>query len=107
MDDNEETEHRRFHKTSLIRPIVGLTENLPKNILEKIVVEALERYRLLRDTAERAFAKCGDEASSGAVVSDARLAYIRAMIDCHAQQASLSTLLDVLGYVPDYNRGRE
>ena len=33
--------------------------------------------------------------------ADGRLAYIRTMIDCHAQQACLSALLDVLGYVPD------
>lgn len=29
-----------------------------------------------------------------------RLAYIEAMIDMHAQQIVVSTLLDVLGYIP-------
>lgn len=29
------------------------------------------------------------------------LAYVRAMIDVHAQQTVLSTLLDVLGHVPE------
>ena len=42
----------------------------------------------------RVDAFCGDERST------MRLGYVRAMIACHAQQARLSTLIYVLGYVP-------
>ncbi|MFX9193221.1 transcriptional repressor TraM, partial [Acinetobacter baumannii] len=83
--------------TVLIRPIVRLTKDLPKSVLEPIVAEALQRYRLLRDVAERKFPECGDEVPNNVILSEARRAYIRAMIDCHAQQDSLSTLLEVLG----------
>ena len=59
------------------------------------------RHRLLRDVAELRLTEVHDELPGCEAVGSARLAFIRAMIECHAQQACLSTLLDVLGYVPD------
>ena len=89
-------------KTKLVlRPIVSLTETLPKKVLEPIVMEAMLRHRLLRDIAELRLTEVHDELPGCEAVGSARLAFIRAMIECHAQQACLSTLLDVLGYVPD------
>ena len=85
----------------LLRPIVSLTETLLKKVLEPIVMEAMLRHRLLRDVAELRLTEVHDELPSCEAVGSARLAFIRAMIECHAQQACLSTLLDVLGYVPD------
>lgn len=84
-----------------VHSIVALTEKLSQEALELIVVEAILRHRLLRDVAELRLAEACDKESAGETVGPARLAYIRAMIDCHAQQACLSTLLDVLGYLPD------
>lgn len=85
----------------VLRPIVSLTETLPKKVLEPIVMEAMLRHRLLRDVAELRLTEVHDELPGCEAVGSARLAFIRAMIECHAQQACLSTLLDVLGYVPD------
>ena len=85
----------------LLRPIVSLTETLLKKVLEPIVMEAMLRHRLLRDIAELRLTEVHDELPGCEAVGSARLAFIRAMIECHAQQACLSTLLDVLGYVPD------
>lgn len=85
----------------VLRPIVSLTETLPKKVLEPIVMEAMLRHRLLRDVAELRLTEVHDELPGCEAVGSERLAYIRAMIECHAQQACLSTLLDVLGYVPD------
>lgn len=85
----------------VLRPIVSLTETLPKKVLEPIVMEAMLRHRFLRDVAELRLTEVHDELPSCEAVGSARLAFIRAMIECHTQQACLSTLLDVLGYVPD------
>ena len=99
--DEIETARTSSDARTVIGPIAGLIETLPKEVLEPIVVEAILRHRLLRDVAELRLAEACDKESAGETVGPARLAYIRAMIDCHAQQACLSTLLDVLGYVPD------
>lgn len=93
-------DHRRADTKSGLRPIVGLTEALPKEILETIVVEAIHKHRYLRDIAELRHAESQTFADSDTVGGAARIAYIRAMIDVHAQQTVLSTLLDILGYVP-------
>ena len=85
----------------VLRPIVSLTETLPKKVLEPIVMEAMLRHRLLRDVAELRLTEVHDELPGCEAVGSARLAFIRAMIECHTQQACLSTLLGVLGYVPD------
>ncbi|RWJ45255.1 MAG: transcriptional regulator [Mesorhizobium sp.] len=90
------------HKTTL-RAVIGLTENLPKEVLEQITIQAIQTHRLLRNAAE---AKCEEwRQSLSSTVCDTLgpvgIAYLMAMIDMHAQQAALSTLLDVLGYIPD------
>ncbi|MBR0945721.1 hypothetical protein JQ563_32220 [Bradyrhizobium liaoningense] len=74
--------------------------NLPKDILETIVVEAIYKHRFLRDIAELRHADSRRVAESDGSVGLARTAYIKAMIDVHARQTVLSTLLGVLGYVP-------
>ncbi len=89
-------EDRTEEAQTALRPIVGLTANLPKDILETIVVEAIYKHRFLRDIAELRHADSRRVAES----DGRRTAYIKAMIDVHAQQTVLSTLLGVLGYVP-------
>lgn len=89
------------HKVTL-RPIVGLTEHLPKRDLEQITIQAIKRHRSLRDTAEAKYEEWSKAPPSSCcdTVGPARIAYVSAMIDMHAQQTLLSTLLDVLGHVP-------
>ncbi|MDQ0304938.1 transcriptional repressor TraM [Ancylobacter polymorphus] len=89
------------HKVTL-RPVVGLTEHLSKRDLEQITIQAIKRHRSLRDAAESKYEEWRKAPpSSGCdTVGPARIAYVSAMIDMHAQQTLLSTLLDVLGHVP-------
>ena len=92
----------------LLRPVVGLTENLPKKDLEIIVGEAIRTHRRLRDEAEALHAPYVEVLpTTGETVGPARLAWLSAMVRMHAQQALLSTLLDVLGYVPEAPDERE
>jgi hypothetical protein len=89
------------HKPPL-KPVVGLTENLPKKDLEHLTVEAIKEHRRLRDEAEALDTPYMENSKTTAdTVGSARLAWVGAMIRMHAQQTLLSTLLDVLGYVPD------
>jgi hypothetical protein len=102
---NDDTQYG--HKLSL-RPVVGLTENLPKKDLERITVEAIRTHRQLRDEAEALESPYVENPRTPSdTVGSARLAWVSAMIRVHAQQAVLSTLLDVLGYIPDVPQERK
>jgi len=79
-----------------------LAERLPKDDLERITVEAIRTHRRLRDEAEALEDPYVESPQAGEnTVSAARLAWVSAMMTMHAQQALLSTLLDVLGYIPN------
>lgn len=85
----------------LLRPVVGLAESLPKKDLEQITVEAIKRHRQLRDEAEALGAPYIEQPTQkDDTVGAPRLAWVSAMIHMHAHQTLLSTLLDVLGYIP-------
>lgn len=89
-------------RKGLLRPVVGLVETLPKADLEHITVEAIRRHRQLRDEAEALEASYSEQPSkSPDTVGSSRLAWVSAMIHMHTQQTLLSTLLDVLGYIPE------
>lgn len=88
-------------ESAKLGPIIGLASSLPKGTLETIVVEAIYKHRYLRDVAELRCAESRPSANCGETVRRGREAYVRAMIDMHAQQTVLSTLLSVLGYVPE------
>ena len=88
----------------VLRPVIGLVQDLSPQQLEGVTIDAVVRHRGLRDqaelsqsTLERAIARqaCEEE------VEFARRAHIAAMIAMHAHQLALSTLLDVLGFIPD------
>jgi len=88
----------------VLRPVIGLVQDLSPQELEGVTIDAVVRHRSLRDqaelsqsTLERAIARqaCHEE------VEFARRAHIAAMIAMHAHQLALSTLLDVLGFIPD------
>mgnify|MGYP001042127531 CR=1 FL=1 len=84
----------------LLRPVVGLAESLPKRDLEHITIEVLRKHRRLRDEAEALDAACSDQKAAD-TIGQARLAWVSAMMQMHTQQTLLSTLLDVLGYIPE------
>lgn len=92
--------HAKAETKTSLRPIVGLTEGLSKPVLEAIVVEAILKHRYLRDLAELRQGEAQRCLLHGDSNGAAQLACVRAMIDAHAQQAVLSALLDVLGYIP-------
>lgn len=82
--------------------MVGLAESLPKKDLEHITIEVIRNHRSLRDEAEALEKSHTDRQSTGAdTIGPSRLAWVSAMMQMHTQQTLLSTLLDVLGYVPD------
>ena len=86
----------------LLRPVVGLAENLPKKDLEHITIEVIRKHRRLRDEAEALEASYSEQPSKSVdTVGQARLAWVSAMMQMHTQQTLLSTLLDVLGYIPE------
>jgi hypothetical protein len=94
------------HKT-LLRPVIGLAENLPRQDLEQITIEAIRKHRRLRDEAEALEVSYSDQPPKSAdTVGQARLAWVSAMMQMHAQQRLLSNLLEVLGYIPEV-RGDE
>lgn len=94
-------DRQRAQMQTAMRPIVELTKDLPKDVLEGIVVEAIHKHRYLRDIAELRHAASCRLADGDMTSGCAPGAYVRAMIDVHAQQTVLSTLLDVLGYIPE------
>ena len=86
----------------LLPPVVGLAESLPKKDLEHITIEAIREHRRLRDGADALESSYSEQRSKSAdTVGPSRLAWVSAMMQMHTQQTLLSTLLDVLGYVPD------
>lgn len=84
----------------VLRPLIGLMNGLQPKEIERFVVQEIEKHRRLRDEAIRLE---GDLQSQvpGERREDVNRAYVSAMIAVHAQQTVVSTLLDILGYLPD------
>ncbi len=72
----------------------------PPSEIELHVVREIEKYRRLRDDAVMLEAQVHPEFETEPD-GDATRAYIAAMIAVHAQQTVVSTLLDILGYIPE------
>ncbi len=88
----------------MLRPVIGLVEGLDPSQLKEITVDAIVKHRVLRDEASALYVELQTLVSAQArpqEVSFAERGYIAAMIAVHAHQTALSTLLDVLGYIPD------
>ena len=71
----------------------------PPQVIEWHLVREVERHRHLRDEAVRLEAQ-RDAAGDQDAAEDAERAFVTAMIAVHAQQTVVSTLLDILGYLP-------
>lgn len=88
----------------VLRPVLGLVEGLAPSQLEEITIDAIVKHRVLRDEASACHVHLEKLLSMQArpeQVSFAERCYIAAMIAMHAHQTALSTLLDVLGYIPE------
>ncbi|MCZ7450250.1 hypothetical protein O8B93_21945 [Agrobacterium rhizogenes] len=83
----------------VLRPLFGLMSGQPPDEIERHLVRELEKHRRLREGAVMMEAAVEQEPD----LEIAR-AYIAAMIAVHAQQTVVSTLLDILGYMPEMPR---
>lgn len=85
----------------VLRPLIGLMSGLRPEAIERFVIEEIEKYRRLRDEATRLEAQTAEEAKP-----ETSSAHTSAMIAVHAQQTVVSTLLDILGYIPKIPKQR-
>ena len=89
----------------ILRPLIGLMSDQPPEEIERHVVREIEKHRRLRDDAVMLEAKL-DAASEPDAAREASQDFIAAMIAVHAQQTVVSTLLDILGYIPDMPKSK-
>jgi hypothetical protein len=89
----------------ILRPLIGLMSDQPPEEVERHVVREIEKHRRLRDDAVMLEAKL-DAASVPKLAREARQDYITAMIAVHAQQTVVSTLLGILGYIPEMPKSK-
>lgn len=83
----------------VLRPLIGLMKGRDAGDIERFTIAEMEKHRLLRDEAVRLEARCRelcDDDERGDLEND----YVAAMIAVHAQQTVVSTLLDILGFIP-------
>ena len=83
----------------VLRPLVGLMHGRDPVDIERFTIAEMEKHRLLRDQAVRLEAQCrelGDSDERADLEND----YVTAMIAVHAQQTVVSTMLDILGFIP-------
>lgn len=89
----------------ILRPLIGLMSDQPQEEIERHLVREIEKHRRLRDEAVMLEAKL-DAKNATDAAQEANQAYISALIAVHAQQTVVSTLLDILGYIPDLPRSK-
>lgn len=88
-------------ETLELRPLLGLTRGLPKEDLETLTVEAIQIHRHLVDKADKLFQELPEENKIGkSTVGVHHLTYVKASIEMHAQMSVVSTLISILGYIP-------
>lgn len=87
----------------ILRPLVGLMRDQPHDEVERHLVREIEKHRRLRDSAILIEAQI-DAVPDSDAAQDVRHDYIAAMIAVHAQQTVVSTLIDILGYLPPIPR---
>ncbi|MDQ0322450.1 hypothetical protein QO002_004656 [Pararhizobium capsulatum DSM 1112] len=65
-------------------------------------MNAIRLHRQLLEKADQLFQALPDDYKTGTATGGAQhLEYIEAMIEMHAQMVALSTLVDLLGYIPN------
>lgn len=83
----------------VLRPLIGLLVGQPKDMIERLTIEAISKHRCLVSEAELAYDRFKNQPGE-LEISEAHEAYFSSMIAVHAQQTVVSTLLDILGYIP-------
>jgi TraR antiactivator len=89
----------------VLRPLIGLMNGLQSKEIERFVVEEIEKHRRLRGDAVRLEVVLESQVPGESKV-DVNRAYVSAMIAVHAQQTVVSTLLDILGYIPEMPKSK-
>ena len=85
-----------------LRPIVGLLADESEQVIEILTVEAIKKHRTLVERAERLFQVAHPSSQLiDTEPSEARVAYLEATIEMHAQMSALTTLLNILGRTPE------
>ncbi|NSZ03144.1 transcriptional repressor TraM [Agrobacterium tumefaciens] len=87
----------------VLRPLIGLMKGLETREIERHVTSEMEKHRRLRDEAVR-LETLLDLSNDAAERTELGRDYVSAMIAVHAQQTVVSTLLDILGYIPESKR---
>jgi len=89
---------------ALLNPVIGLVQGLDAKQLSDVTIDAILKHRALRDQAEMSQSEF-DKASAGTACAEeiafAQRAHIAAMLAMVSHQSVLSTLLDILGHIPD------
>lgn len=83
----------------VLRPLIGLMQGRSPADIERFTIAELEKHRRLREEAVRLEARCS-ELRGDAALSEVESDLVTAMIAVHAQQTVVSTLLDILGFIP-------
>lgn len=81
----------------VLKPILELTRDLPRAMVEEITINAIFEHRRLLETAEELHDALAQDVIEQTAV---RRRYTEAMIALHVQTSALSSLLNILGYMP-------
>ncbi len=81
-----------------IRPLIGLLRAQPQDLIETLTIEQIREHRRLIDVVTKLELQMNT--SAGDERAKAEYAYLSAMITLHTQQTAVSTLVDLLGYIP-------
>lgn len=87
----------------ILRPLIGLMDGRSQQEIEDITILEMQKHRGLRDEVSKLEASLVLGNSAGDLRTAER-AYVSAMIAMHAQQTVVSTLLEILTYVPEEAR---
>lgn len=83
-----------------ITPLIGLLQGQPREVIETLTIEEIRKHRLLIGEAtalEQRLANVDGQEGQG----ELELAYLSKMVALHTQQTALSTIIDILGYIPE------
>jgi TraR antiactivator len=84
----------------VLTPLIGLMNGRSLEEVERHTVEQIKKHRRFRDEASLLDAKLS-ALGEGDDREGVEHEYVAALIAMHAQQTVVSTLLDILGYIPD------
>lgn len=83
-----------------ITPLIGLLHGQPQEVIETLTIEEIRKHRLLIGEAtalEQRLAELDGQEGRDEV----ELAYFSKMVALHTQQTALSTIIDILGHIPE------